>query len=70
MTSFISTDVSLSEPQFRRAWKNTVDDAVAAVDFAPGITLYFRSAADARALAAACTEAAEALAAIENGRGA
>jgi hypothetical protein len=61
--SYISTDSGLSgSPRHRHAW--VVDGTVyATVKLSENnaSTLYFDSAADARAVAAACIEAAEAI---------
>jgi hypothetical protein len=58
--SFASIDTKIAEPRYRRAWRN--DDGTIHATVALGeSTLYFDSADDARAVAAACTEAAGAL---------
>ncbi len=64
--SFISTDSKITESRSRHAWRN--DDGSIHTTVALGTsTLYFDSAEDARALAAACTEAAEALDRLADG---
>jgi hypothetical protein len=58
--SFASIDTRITQPHYRRAWRN--DDGTIHATVALGeSTLYFDSARDAREAAAACTEAAEAL---------
>lgn len=61
--SYISTDSNISGPRFRRAWRAENGSIYATVYLSEdsASTLFFDSAADARAVAAACTEAAEAL---------
>ena len=59
--SFVSSDSNLKAPHLRRAWRNNDGSPHVTVELAPSVALYFDSAADARAVAAACTEAAEAL---------
>ena len=56
--SFASIDSDVLNPRFGRAWRD--GRAVHSTVKLGGTTLYFDSAADARAVAAACTEAAEA----------
>ena len=60
MSSSISTDSDISEPRHSHSWR-AKDGAIWATVRLGGATLCFDSAADARAVAAACTEAAEAL---------
>ena len=61
--SRISTDADISEPRFAHAWRAESGSIHAAVYLSrrSSSTLTFDSAADARALAAECIEAAEAL---------
>jgi hypothetical protein len=59
--SFVSSDSNLKTPHLRRTWRNDDGSNHATVELSPGATLYFDSPADARAVAAACIEAAEAL---------
>jgi hypothetical protein len=58
--NFASIDSQITDPHYRRAWRND-DGSVHATVALGESTLYFGSAEDARAVAAACTEAAEAL---------
>ena len=58
--SFASIDSDVSDPRFGQAWRDP-DGRVHSTVKLGGSSLYFDSAADARAVAAACTEAAEAL---------
>ena len=60
--SYISSDADLSGPRLQHAWRaeGTIHASVRLSERSSS-TLYFDSAADARAVAAACTEAAEAL---------
>jgi hypothetical protein len=59
--SFVSSDSNLKAPHVRRTWRNDDGTGHTTVELSPGTALYFDSPADARAVAAACTEAAEAL---------
>ena len=59
--SFVSSDSNLKVPHLRRTWRNDDGSGHATVELSPGTALYFDSPTDARAVAAACTEAAEAL---------
>lgn len=61
--SYISTDTDLSGPRHTHAWRAEGGSTHATVRLSENnaSTLYFDSAEDARATAAACTEAAEAL---------
>ena len=58
--SHISSDAELSGPRYQQAWRSEhgIHATVLLSAFTGGI-LYFDSAEDARAVAAACTEAAE-----------
>jgi hypothetical protein len=58
--SSISADASISDPVHDHVWRGK-DGAIWATVRMAGSTLYFDSAADARAVAVACTEAAAAL---------
>ena len=58
--SFISIDSKMTESNLRHSWRNE-DGTIHATVALGESSLYFDSAADARAVAAACTEAAEAL---------
>lgn len=58
--SYITHTSDLSKPRFDRAWRSKSGGICAAVDVAPFTYFTFRSAEDARALSAACLEAAEA----------
>jgi hypothetical protein len=57
--SYISTEGALSRPRLGHAWRD--GHGIYATVRLDGATLCFDGAADARAVAAACTEAAEAL---------
>jgi hypothetical protein len=57
--SFASIDSDVSNPRFGRAWRD--GERVHSTVNLGGSSLYFDSAEDARAVAAACTAAAEAL---------
>lgn len=57
--SFISQDSQISTPHFGHAWRT--DDGASAVVRLGRAELYFQSPQDARDVAAACGEAAEAL---------
>jgi hypothetical protein len=60
--SYVSTDSEIEGPRFGSVWRADRGVICATVYFGPGVTfLSFDSADDARALAAACTEAAEAM---------
>jgi hypothetical protein len=61
--SYISSDADLSGPRHQHAWRAEGGTIHATVRLSENnaSTLYFDSAADARAVAAACIEAAEAL---------
>lgn len=61
MSSFASIDSNIKEPHFRRAWRDDDDGTLYATVNLGRPTLFFDSAQDARAVAAACIEAAEAL---------
>lgn len=66
--SYISTDSNIEDPVSRHAWRADDGTIHATVRLGPGSTfLSFDSAADARAVAAACTEAAEAIDRITDG---
>ena len=58
--SYISTDSNISGPRLGHAWRVEHGFIHATVRLGEA-TVTFTSAADARAVAAACTEAAEAL---------
>ena len=58
--SFASTSSDLSDPRFGHAWRNA-DESIHAIVKLGQVDLYFDSAAGARAVAAACIEAAEAI---------
>jgi hypothetical protein len=64
--SFASTSSDLSDPRFGHAWRNA-DESIHATVKLGQADLYFGSAADARAVAAACTEAAEAMDRLADG---
>jgi hypothetical protein len=57
--SYVSTEAGLSRPRLGHAWRD--EHGIYATVRLDGATLCFSSAADARAVAAACTEAAEAI---------
>ncbi len=60
--SYVSTDSEIKGPRHGHAWQADDGGIHATVRLGEGSTfLSFDSAADARAVAAACTEAAEAL---------
>lgn len=60
--SYIASDVDISNPCYDHAWRAEGGNIHATVRLSDRLsTLFFDSAADARAVAAACTEAAEAL---------
>ena len=62
--SYIGADADLSDPRFGNVWRDEITGAVyGTVRLAAGstITITFYSPADARAVAAACTETAEAM---------
>ena len=60
--SYISTDSDVKDPRFGSAWRADRGAICAAVYLGSGATfLSFDSPADARAVAAACIEAAEAM---------
>jgi hypothetical protein len=61
--SYISTDTDLSGPRHLHAWRAERGTIHATVRLSEhnASTLYFDSTEDARAVAAACTEAAEAM---------
>lgn len=58
--SYICTETRISGPRLGHAWRDEHGSLYATVRLG-GATVTFESAADARAVAAACTEAAEAL---------
>jgi hypothetical protein len=64
--SFASIDSDVSNPRFGHAWRDPDGGLHSAVKLGDS-TLYLDSAADARAIAAACTEAAEALDGLADG---
>jgi hypothetical protein len=57
--SYVSTDSGLSRPRPGHVWRD--EHGIYATVRLDGATLCFDSAADARAVAAACSEAAEAI---------
>ncbi len=57
--SFISHRTPLGEPRLSHVWRTENDGVRASVALNDFAEIIFRSAADARAVAAACTEAAE-----------
>lgn len=59
--SWLHLSPDITGPRFRRAWKSEDGESFAVVELAPDVKMTFASAEDARAVAAACTEAAEAL---------
>ena len=62
--SYISTDSEITGPRFGNVWRADRGEICATVRLSPGgasTFLSFDSPADARAVAAACTEAAEAM---------
>ena len=67
--SYISSDSDLSRPRHQHAWRAEDGTIHATVRLGEGSSsaLFFDSAADARAVAAACTEAAEALDRLADG---
>jgi hypothetical protein len=67
--SYVSSDVEMGQPRHNHAWRGDGGGVHASVRLTDGIaaTLFFDSAEDARAVAAACTEAAEALDRLADG---
>ena len=67
--SYVSSDVEMGQPRHNHAWRDKDGSVHATVRLTDGITatLYFDSAEDARAVAAACIEAAEALDRLADG---
>ncbi len=67
--SYVSSGVEMGRAHFNHAWRDDVGGVHATVRLTDGIaaTLFFDSAADARAVAAACTEAAEAIDRLADG---
>jgi hypothetical protein len=67
--SYVSADAAISEPSHNHAWR--ADDgsihATVRLGTGAGVILYLDSAEDARAIAAACTQAAEALDRLADG---
>ena len=61
MSSTVTTHTAISGPAFGHAWRDKRGELNAVVYLSPACSLYFGSAEDARATAAACTEAAEAI---------
>ena len=62
MSSYISTDSDIKDPRVGSAWRANDGAIFAAVRLGSGATfISFDSPADARAVAAACIEAAEAM---------
>ncbi len=67
MSSYLSTHAEVDEPRFTgHVWRDGDDQVNATVDIAPktgrhSVWLAFDDPADARSLAAACIEAAEAM---------
>jgi len=61
MSSTATTHTDISKPAFGLAWRDKRGEPHASVNLGPMCILYFGSAEDARAAAAACTEAAEAI---------
>ncbi len=61
--TYIAADIDISEARFNQAWRSEHGSMHATVRLTSGAgaRLYLDSAEDARAIAAACTEAAEAL---------
>ena len=60
--SYLSTDSDVEGPRFGSVWRADHGPICATVHLGPGTTfLSFDSPADARAVAAACIEAAEAM---------
>ena len=68
MSSYISTDSDIKNPRFGSAWRADRGVICATVYLSPSSPfLSFDSPADARAVAAACTEAAEAMDRLADG---
>jgi hypothetical protein len=66
--SYISTDTGIKDPRFGNAWRADGGEICATVRLATsGTYIAFYSAADARAVAAACIEAAEAMDRLADG---
>ena len=61
MSSTVTTHTAISGPAFGHAWRDKRGELNATVNLGSMCSLYFGSAEDARAVAAACTEAAEAI---------
>jgi hypothetical protein len=64
--SFAHIENRISEPRSRRAWRDDSGMIYATVEIG-ATTLYLDSAADARAIAAACIEAAKAIERLADG---
>ena len=64
--SYICTDSNISGPRFGHAWRDEHGGIHATVRLGQAV-MTFTSAAEARAVAAACTEAAEALDRLADG---
>lgn len=54
----VSADIKLSRSQSHHKWVNDKGQPIASVDLG-GLDIHFRDPAEARAIAAACIEAAE-----------
>lgn len=66
MTGYVTTDSEITSPHFGRAWRDQYGFTHASVGLNENrrIALHFDDPATARAVAAACTEAAEAMEAL------
>jgi hypothetical protein len=65
--SYLTTDTEVGDPRFGNAWRTDRGTPCASVHLGKGAYLAFESAGDARAVAAACTEAAEAMERLAKG---